>query len=1147
MIPGMMPPESLNLISGDILSVRANETEKSGKCGDSVSWSLDSNGRLTISGKGKIYDYDFDSYDEEKHTPWYKYNDSIKELIIEEGIEYIGDYAFYDCQKLKNISLPDSVKEIGKMSFANCSDISEIIFPENLSCIGEYAFYQCMNLENFAFPDSVKKIGDFAFQGCSRLTELNISANVETIGANIVLYSISLENITVSEKNKYFCAVDGVLLSKDKTKLYAYPGRKSQESYTVPDSVCVIGSSAFYSLKLSTINIGSKVKEISNDSFNSCNNLQNINVSKDNNYFSDIDGNLYNKDKTEFYKYTIGKKETSFKVPDGTENICSGAFILTNLTEISLPDSIKKIDDIAFKNNSSLKEIVIHDGCKEIGAKAFLNNIAMEKIVIPESVEKIGDYAFFNCKALTIYGYEGSFAESYAKAEGIPFVAIGADDNISGDTQSENSDDKDTGEKDEKDENIVSSGVCGENVKWVLDKDGTITFSGKGEMYDYLGYDSVPWRDWDDSIVKVVFNDGVESIGDYVFYSFHALKEISISKTVKSIGEYSFYWCTSLKEISIPSGVECIKKDAFGLCSALKNIEISESVTDIRNNVFEKTLWMDKYYAENENQFLIINGNLLDCNQAEGEIIIPDGVVNIADYVFNSKRQLTSVYIPDSVKKIGNNSFNGCTNLSEIHFSENLESIGRSAFEGTAWFENKKSEDEFVIVNGFLLYGNSCKGDVVIPDNVKYIADNAFYRCSNINSVTIPDCVKYIGDSAFFQCNSIKSISLPKELTYIGSYAFANCFGINEISIPENVKYIGEYAFFQCTGLKSISLPDSLEEIDDYAFSLCTNLRELTIPKNVSKIGTNIVLKNRYMERIGVSEENKSYCEVDGVLFNSKKTHLLAYPGNKADKTYTIPDGVTDIRSEAFSSTLLEEVIIPESVEYIWKEAFKISSYLKNIKVAEDNKAYSDIDGVLCDKDKKTLISYSVGREDKAYKIPEGIEKIEKYAFFTSCLEKITLPDSLKSIINYGFANCYKLKEIEIPDGCTLISGLAFLNCDALNKIVIPRSVSNIGNDSFSSCNKLVIYGYKDSYAEKYASENIIPFIDIETVEPEDKIHGDLSDDGIVGAQDLVLLTDILLSMDDELSDEKLEAADMNNDGKVNVIDLIYLKQLLLG
>ena len=299
------------------------------------------------------------------------------------------------------------------------------------------------------------------------------------------------------------------------------------------------------------------------------------------------------------------------------------------------------------------------------------------------------------------------------------------------------------------------------------------------------------------------------------------------------------------------------------------------------------------------------------------------------------------------------------------------------------------------------------------------------------------------------------------------------------------------------------------------------------------------------MEKIIVSEENKYYSDINGVLFNSSKTQLLVYPGNKSDITYTIPDSVKEIKKESFSATVLEELIIPDSVDHIENEAFRTASCIKNFKVDSENKTYSDIDGVLCDKDKKTLISYALGRKNTSYNVPEGVENIEKYAFFSSELTAVTLPDSLKMISDYGLGNCFKLEKIRIPDECVSIESRAFTNDMSLAKIVIPGDISYISDIAFQSCDKAVIYGYKDSYAEKYASDNKIPFVDLDTVEPENELQGDLSGDGTVNAQDLVLLLKILLNMETGLSEEQLEAADINNDGKVNVMDLIHLKQLL--
>ena len=148
--------ESTELISKD--------QEISGEDGG-ISWSL-KNGVLTFSGKGKMTDYKYDS------KPWKAYIVSIKKVVIEDGIESIGNDAFSYCVNLKDVSIPDSVTSIGKMAFENCESLGSITIPDSVTTIGESAFCFCLSLKDITIPDSVTSIAKFAFSGCDILKDI---------------------------------------------------------------------------------------------------------------------------------------------------------------------------------------------------------------------------------------------------------------------------------------------------------------------------------------------------------------------------------------------------------------------------------------------------------------------------------------------------------------------------------------------------------------------------------------------------------------------------------------------------------------------------------------------------------------------------------------------------------------------------------------------------------------------------------------------------------------------------------------------------------------------------------------------------------------------------------------------------------------
>ena len=164
------------------LQVEAAEAT-SGTCGDNLTWNLDENGTLTISGSGKMKDYRYSPlsayYD--NPAPWYSQRDSIKNVFISHGVTQIGDHAFYSCSSLTSINIPSSVTSIVDYAFSGCSSLTSITIPSSVTLIGGGAFERCSSLTSINIPSSVTSIGDYAFSDCYSLTSINIPSSVTSI------------------------------------------------------------------------------------------------------------------------------------------------------------------------------------------------------------------------------------------------------------------------------------------------------------------------------------------------------------------------------------------------------------------------------------------------------------------------------------------------------------------------------------------------------------------------------------------------------------------------------------------------------------------------------------------------------------------------------------------------------------------------------------------------------------------------------------------------------------------------------------------------------------------------------------------------------------------------------------------------------
>lgn len=346
---------------------------------------------------------------------------------------------------------------------------------------------------------------------------------------------------------------------------------------------------------------------------------------------------------------------------------------------------------------------------------------------------------------------------------------------------------------------------------------------------------------------------------------------------------------------------------------------------------------------------------------------------------------------------------------------------------------------------------------ISIPNSIITIEDKAFMFCMRLKDMEIPDSVQSIGSEAFAVCINLTSIKIPNSIVRIENSTFSSCMALTEVDIPSSVTSVGDYAFMQCKNLTNITIPNSVISIGEYAFSSCKNLKDVNIPNSVTQIG----------------EFAFAWC-----------TSLT---------DITIPNSVLNIGESAFYyCTNLVNVDISSSVEKIGENAFFYCSNLKNISVSENNKAYSDEDGVLFNKDKSKLLSYPSGKTEKSYKVQNSVKTIASCAFsFCSALNSVDIPSSVTTIESAAFAGDTDLIKInvdknninyidedgilfskdkstliqypsgkteesyKVPSSVKILAPYSFNYCSMLNSIEILNSITTIEEGTFTECNNL--------------------------------------------------------------------------------------------
>ena len=404
-----------------------------GKCGKKVKWTLDKNGTLKITGKGKMKNYTYkDTGSVYTITaPWYKYNSIIRKVVISKGVTTVGAYAFGSCQSLLSVSLPSTIKAINTYAFGSCTNLGNITLPKKLKIIGASAFAGCRGMTSISIPKGVTSIGNGAFAHCYALKSIVIPQGVKSIEDYTFCECYGLESITIPSSVKkigyhaFFISglknVNIPIAGLEYISHGAFSGSKDLKKIEIPLSVTYLGDGAFggcTNLEDTTMSYSLGVLR-SATAFDGCdkNTIHYYPYRATGDDFDDANG----------FGYVV-----TYPAIDGTGmvTLCT---VPSDIASIKIPDvaeyngvkyKVSSIASAAFKNHTALKSVVIganvttidsqaFQGCSNLvsvtggGKLATIGTRAFEKChklktfkITSKSLKKIGPYAFSGDKAL---------------------------------------------------------------------------------------------------------------------------------------------------------------------------------------------------------------------------------------------------------------------------------------------------------------------------------------------------------------------------------------------------------------------------------------------------------------------------------------------------------------------------------------------------------------------------------------------------------------------------------------------------------------------------------------------------------------------------------------------------------------------------
>lgn len=1072
----------------------------SGTWGENVSWAIDTNGILTISGTGVVES--ISSYSE---YPWY--GEGYTGIVVKKGITELADYMFYNTPA-SSVSLPSGLETIGMYAFATSRNITKVVIPEGVTEIGICAFRSCNSLSEVHIPSSVVMLRTdlYAFDRCpSSLTLYVYEGTIgeyaaQLKGTNYVSLPLAEERVVLEKK--YDDNISWSVTNKRKLTVWAdvpgalpgytqFPWRslKGISKVCVGKNITAVESFAFYELtELKEIEFSEYVGSIENTGFGT---ISGAPVVKG--YSGSVAEEFA---KTNGYSFESLGEAPSVIVAEGSYAESEGGWSIDSRGILTLGGK-GIIEDWRIPwsadYNKQIKKVVIAEGVNYINYGLLYQLENVTEAVLPVSFIMVEE-ALFPYDTV-IYGYSGTRAESWAEEFGYDFESLG-----------------------EAPYMIIAEGTAGDETEYTLDSNGLLTISGYGRAYNS------PWMQFAASVKKVYVDKDIKGFSSNPFSEMPNLTEAEFSSDMEGLPMGNMFYacprlekivfppiavmqsyfvqdCDGLKEIILPNTLLTMNGNAIYGCDNLERVEFPPSVTTISGGAITncgvrvKIAGYDgtkaESYARSKGYEFVSMGKPALKEPVSGEIgniswyLGTDGVLTLdgegalyIDYYFDipwydKKDFVEKVVVGGGIDYMGSFTFYEHNYLKEAVIMPGVREMGDEVFTGCQALEKVSLPDGFERIGGYAFGGCYALKEITIPSSVHTIEDS-FYDVSDgfvIKGYTYSAAEEY----ALENWISFESIGIVErrvietgtdgngiswefdnygELKISGFGAMADYvpgigapwkdYNVKTVTIGDDIISIGAFAFSGMYSIRKISLGKNVERIGDGAFYECGSAEMLYLPDSVWFIGSEAfvgynfgIVTGKYLDYIGAN----------------------AFEGIRV---YGVRGGALERYRELYDNfrflPLTDGGVCGDGVEW----SFDIREKILEIKGNGRMHDYPDVDWV------GTAPWYELRGDINKITVGEGVTYIGEGVFHFVRAEEITLPSTLREIgpgsFEYG-----AFYEVVIPEGCVSIGERAFQWMDNIERVVIPESVSFIAREAFGGNDNLILCVYEGSAGEEYA------------------------------------------------------------------------------